>query len=429
MVDLIDNVAALIEEELIGRKILMAKEMGRIYTASTGAHIFNIENKLRMHKQGMMLNPNSPRIPLHYRQKYGEMITRHNNRWLRPIAEANANAKDTRVHIITVAPIGTGKTLYMEQFLFIENAMLRGTYIQPVFKGSMTEPGWIGTMTLDRNQTHTEHGEAFMNAMSIIGADEFHAIAERMRSTHSNTLEDQLLMSLDHGHVSKSLAAGSLEYTTYATLHGGIQPTRIQMGSGMARRMCFINFMPTKTDYDNMRQAWFESWGVHAHYNRLQQIRASINAKIKDLQQVRRIELGMDELKDFVTNMNIPHFEIDLLFRLSLGWTIMSTNIADGIEIKLTDDIKDMMRKQVKWRDEVKFGSELSQIYQLLKENNGRMRKQDVIRHFVKMQNIPPSNIKVSLTEMVKLGMVRDNAFNISVREDNEQEGADTVNE
>jgi hypothetical protein len=284
-------------------------------------------------------------------------------------------------------------------------------------------------MTLDRNQTHIEHGEAYMNGMSIIGVDEFHAIIERMRASHSNTLEDQLLLSLDHGHVSKSLAAGTLEYTTYATLHGGIQPTRISMSSGMARRMCFINFIPTKTNYDNLRQAWFESWGAHAHYNRMQIIRASVNQKIQDLKLVERIDLGMDELKDFVINMGVPHFEIELLFRIALGWTIMTTNISDGIDIKLTDDIKNMMLKQIKWRDEVKFGSELALIQQLLKENNGKMRKQDIVRHFVKMQNIPPTEIKNNIKELVRLGMVRDNAFNISVREDNDTDGADEINE
>jgi hypothetical protein len=103
VVETVDNITALIEEELIYRRILEVKEMGRLFVASTGAHMFNIENKMRMHKQGMMLNPDTPRLPLHYRQKYREVIVRQNNRWLRPIAEANANAKDTRIHIITVA--------------------------------------------------------------------------------------------------------------------------------------------------------------------------------------------------------------------------------------------------------------------------------------------------------------------------------------
>ena len=406
MVDTVADIASLIESELISRKIIGVTERGRTYICSAGAHIFNIENKLRMHRQGMQLNNEATSLPRHYRRKYEQIVVRPNRIWHDPIVEANAAAKDTRIHIITVAPIGTGKSLYLEQFLFMENSILYGTWIKPVFLGSMTEPGWVGTMTLDRNTTHTEHGQAYQNAMSIIGADEFHAIAERMKATHSNTLEDQLLMSLDHGRVSKSLAAGTMSYNTYATLHGGIQPTRISMSSGLARRMCFINHLPTKEQYNQYRQAYFEGYGAQASYGRLQTIRESFNAKITTLKSVTSIDLGMEELQEYVINKSIPHFEIDLLFRLALGWTIMSTDIEGRIEITLTDKIKDIMAQQVKWRDEVKFGSQVSHIVQFLRENGGKMNKNTLINYFVKYQNIQQKEIIQTMDDMKRAGIL-----------------------
>jgi hypothetical protein len=426
--DVVDNVSALMEDELISRQILQVKEMGRTFICSTGAHCFNIENKLRMHRQSMLLNQGTPRLPSLYRQKYKDFIVRPDRRWRPPIVEAHANAKDTRMHIITVAPIGTGKTLYMEQFLFIPNSLLLGTFIQPVFKGSMTEPGWIGTLQLDRGRQHIEYGVAYKHSMSIIGIDEFHAIAERMKSSHSNTLEDQLLMSLDHGHVAKDLAAGGLEYTTFATLHGGIQPTRISMSSGMARRLCFINHIPTSDDYKAYTKKYFQAWGAQASYGRLQTIRNSVDRKINQLKFVTEIDLGMEELKDWVENTGIPHFEIDLLFRLALGWTIMSTDISEGIFIKQTDIVKDLMVKQIKWRDEVKFGSELSQIDQLLKDNGGSMNRTMLIRHLVKMQSVQPNHVKDLLQQMTRLGMIADRAYTIHRRVDEDEQG-DEVNE
>lgn len=340
------------------------------------------------------------------RTKYPEFCTEKGKDVGRPLYMMHGDAADMRNHIIFVAPPGAGKTLLIRQFCDIEAAFLRYTPIRPVMNGSMTEAGLAGTITKKGDDYKFIPGEAAVHHMSIFGVEEMHAITGMMEGMHS--LLEQFLMALDSGNVVKRLAGGKIRYKTHLTLMTGSQigETRLKLDSGIARRFLFIFFSPTPEEWDIIYAAAFDAIDIRPNQIRTEIIRTKIEDIVFKLQEAEELRIDRDQFRVFGKKYGVPHYEINLMIRMAIGWTIMSQNFGKVINVQLTPEIEEMMLRQVKWRTAVKFGSSVAQIKAILDAMDGHMKRKDLIDHMVTYHSLSAKDVDKSLGEMRKFGML-----------------------
>lgn len=327
----------LIIDEMLERKIAYVEKYFPSYIASIGAHIFNIMNKeAQMHfVQGLL--------------------------W------------DARIHPFMVAPPGFSKTFFQEQFIDENFGVLAQTTIHCGFEGYMTEAAWVGQVRWIGEEAVPTYGAAHEYANGIIGVDEFGAIVEAMKTSHSKQLDTQILTSLDKGRVRKRVGPGKLHYQTNVTLWAATQTLRLDLSSGMGRRLLFMTFFPTEEDKERLRNIYLEGHNVRYNPARLKAIRERINSKMETIHTIKHLIFD-EHFKQWFRTNKIIHYEIPVYERLILGYNIMRlNNFPSKLIIKMDTESLRLIKQELMWRNQIKRGGRVSQIIQLLNESSGAM--------------------------------------------------------
>ena len=186
---------------------------------------------------------------------------------------------------------------------------------------TITEAGAVGTYLEGR----VKPGMFYECRQGYLLVEEFSAILNMLRSTHSSTFQQILLTALDSGKVNKQLAAGSLNYETQLTLMAGIQPAVIDVeaGAGLWRRFAIELFIPTMKIIEDTKLASIESWNVEKSQRAFNAL-AEISEYIYETLYLGTCTFkGMtitDEFKDFLMNLRTSAALIDHYVKLAAGY-------------------------------------------------------------------------------------------------------------
>ncbi|GAH74472.1 unnamed protein product, partial [marine sediment metagenome] len=133
-----------------------------------------------------------------------------------------------------------------------DQAILLNSGIDNTMENMMTGAGFVGTTKFKDGEKVKELGLAEERPAAIIGIEEFSAVTNMFKATHSGELDTALLGALDSGYCYKRLASGPIKYQTFVTLQTGVQPARFNLSSGLGRRLLFIEFIPTRKDWNTL---------------------------------------------------------------------------------------------------------------------------------------------------------------------------------
>ena len=338
------NLYEAIIKNLEDRKVAYARQFAPFYISSIATHVFNIANQ-RKH-----------------------------------IYMEGGLPANTRQHILFVTVPGFGKSFILRQFLEGRNSIINGTIIQTTFENMMTEAGFVGTVGKDNAGNKIEiDGLCKEHDRSIVGIEEFSAITNSMAADYNYGLDTALLTALDSGMVRKRLAAGKLEYETHLTLWAGVQPARYNLSSGLGRRFLFVMFIPTYKD--------IRAFKIHR--------RAAKNIRV-DQDVLHRLKLKMDERFDMISNrlegisfnnefykeldrLNVIHYEEPIYERLALGYWLMCIDTLQGhLTIGTDVELIRLMNLEHHYRKEVKKGTQLAQVWSIIKEE-GSIEEKDLM--------------------------------------------------
>lgn len=323
--------------------------------ASIGAHLFNLINLSREEEE-------HPRDAILYVQ---------------------GKPFNCRLHIMFVAPPGYMKSTVIEHFLRDRQALLYGSCIDTQVEGFMTEAGFVGTLREGPDGlTIKKPGVALRHQNSIIGMEEFAILATIMESgTYGGTLVDQLLTALDSGNIGKSLAPGSLKYKTNATVWTGTQVQRFELASGLPRRFIFMVWFPTKSDQENLRNKWFDGFNLKWEPRIVNRIASCVNATAMKLD---RLSVGSvtyePEVKEYILSTGAPHYEFQLFIRLLIGDMIMNDEFNKNIRLNLKSGRKELIERELKWRDIVRYDAQMAQVKAVLRGFDGRMIRDELLK-------------------------------------------------
>lgn len=278
-----------------------------------------------------------------------------------------------RTHVFMCAPPGFTKTLYLEKFLRGGTSIVGcSQLIQSTFEGSMTEAAFTGTVKVVNGDPVEAKGAAYDARYSILGVDEFASLTNSMRQEHSVNLDNAMLTALDTGYLTKRLALGKIQYMTQLTLFTGSQPMRFNLTSGLGRRFIYIWFIPTRKEEDMIRDMRRKAKSQKPNLTWMEQVKRDLEMVVQNCQKIQSINFH-DNVFKTLDELHIPHFEEVLYERMSIGYTLakLEGSCGDVLEVRMTDELKNLFRVANDWREEIKKGADTSQVFQIVKEMNG----------------------------------------------------------
>ena len=323
-------------EELERRGVAYVKDFAPFYISSLATHHLNLVNA----KKGFYTEAG---VPINLRQ-----------------------------HILFVTIPGFGKSFLLRQFLENEAySIVKGTNVQCSFESYMIEAGMVGSVGKDQQgNIHKTDGLLKTDANSIIGIEEFSAITNAVQQQHNVGLDAALLTALDSGMVRKRLANGKIEYQTNVSMWAGVQPARFNLSSGLGRRFLFIYYVPTLADVKEFKKRRRETKNKKLNVPVLREIHKMMDVRFSEMDNnVTGISYTGD-FYGFMDALNVIHYEEAIYERLALGyWLMKSEHLTGTIYVGLDDELKRIMKLQHTHRKNVKQGTQLNQVWVLIKES------------------------------------------------------------
>lgn len=317
------------------RKFINYKKIIPLYLCSVGCHIFNIENKTREE----------------------------------PIFTSGGLIPDMRLHMFMVTIPGFGKTYTIDQFISKKTGLFESTSLKTGRIGEVTAAGLVGSMkTNSEGAVIHSKGALQRKKEHLLCSDEFSLVTASGKQQHSKTLNGLLLTALDSGNVSKEQVAGGIEFTTYSTLWGAVQPAIYELGTGMPRRFLFVVYMPNFEDFMKFRDAVDDSDNLHINLKQLLLFKSEFNKKVAEIKStLKHIEYDVGFSK-WMKNFMLPHYEVVLFKRILLGYWLMKLDvIPERLVLKLNDEIQLVIEQEMSWRLDVQKGIKKIKIWEVIK--------------------------------------------------------------
>ena len=278
-----------------------------------------------------------------------------------------------RVHIMIVAPPGFSKTFWLEQFLRGAQALLADSGIEVDFEAALTEAGFVGTTKFADGDSVRIKGVAEEHSTAIVGCEEFSAVTTMMQQQYAKMLDSALLGALDSGYVYKRLAAGPIHYQTHLTLQVGVQPARFDLSSGLGRRFCFLQFIPTAGDRRLITLARRASRGVRYNPVRTQRIRKELSILRERINHIERIVFD-PQIDTFFDTQRVIHYEEEMFERLIMGYKIMKGQFDHELYVSLDEVSQRLVETELYYRDSIRRGSEFAEVLMILRDNESEMK-------------------------------------------------------
>lgn len=331
------DILQLTMEELERRNALKREVYAPYYVCSYAMHCFNIMNKSR--------------------QIYWE----------------GGEIPNLRLHIIFVAPPGYMKSYYLRQMGGGEHAILNtynetsGNGIQMVYKQNLNEAGLVGTFIHSGNRVERQIGAAEEYSNGFLLIDEFKGITDALNASYNSQMDTQLLAALDHGHISKQMAAGTIDFDTNFTMWGGVQPARYELAGGMGRRMLFLLNIPDKELKEQLRDSIYHSKNVRSDNTNIMKLHHKIDEWRKSLDIVESIEYAESTLHMY-HEFDVEPYDTSYFDRLILGYHLARFGPDKHMELDVHDkELKHILYQEMDWRSKITMGPDLIQMQELIK--------------------------------------------------------------
>ena len=260
---------------------------------------------------------------------------------------------DLRLNLLTVAPPGGGKSLYLDYFLDPVVGFLAETPFKCLRFTKLTSAGFIGSFYQgNKGIPVLVPGDAQKYPNAIMGLDEISGML-RVRQDYDADLLDTLLQVLDRGEVHKRTAMGEIQFQTYLTVWGGSQPSptedRVNLTYGMGRR--FLIMRVGRTKEEDMRVV--ENRRKHSVAEPNQSLLGLIRKQIKDLYEECRIEnmTFSDDYQEFKSKLGLRSVDDEMVDRLAIGWAVMSDyDGEDSLYVGLDPRLREMILLALNWK-------------------------------------------------------------------------------
>ena len=247
---------------------------------------------------------------------------------------------------------GSGKSMLINMFLAEGTGLL---YTPTAFEdgagfrtmlgpNSVTEAGMFGSVDEDGNIA----GRPLAREMcgGFLGFEESSSLTDANKKDHSVDMKNQLLTSLDNGRVEKAMRMGRVRYNTRYTMWGGTQPSRLEMESGLDRRLFIIDIemSPEKEAAYKIAQ--------HKQVNMTREDRAILADEVIGIRNwinTRMLDAIFDppsgvhfseELGAWLNRPDIRSFESDLFRRIAIGYAMMCDEWVGNEVLNITLDEK-----------------------------------------------------------------------------------------
>ncbi len=234
---------------------------------------------------------------------------------------------DLRVHTAYVAPPGFSKNFFMDFFLNSESGFLQfgKTGEVPATKiTTMTEASYIASKDEKKNITY---GYAKRYCSGILALPEFYSVSLEGQMQHSLQMETMLLEALEKGEIMKGLAGTPIKFFTHHTLWAATQPgKRFDISSGMGRRLNFIQYLPTKDEQEDYKNAQEAGYGKEVNVNRVVDIRGYLY-KIWNQTHVDDViftDAYLDKRRVWLKDA-IRHTDIKLIDNVAMGYNFITS--------------------------------------------------------------------------------------------------------
>ena len=271
-----------------------------------------------------------------------------------------------RLHIVFVAPPGFMKSYYLFTMGADQYSIFKNAGIDIGVEQSMTEAGFIGTVSNVNGFGVKQFGAAYDHADGLMLIDEFSGVTEALKAQYNTQMETQLLAALDHGNVVKRMGYGKIEYKTYTTLWAGVQPAKYDLAGGMGRRMCFLLFLPTRADNDALLYAMEKSRGMSPNIHDLDKMWFSMRKTIDQMENIKKIDFDSSVTSSNV-KLGLASHESSYFDRLLIGWYLATYGPEKNITISADSKEAQMFIKQQKsWRKEITKGVDLTQLKSII---------------------------------------------------------------
>lgn len=339
-----------------------------------------------------------------------------------------------RLHIIFVAPPGYMKSHFLKQMGGGDNAILN-TYNEAnpesfnmVYKQNINEAGLVGTFIHQGNYFEKKIGAAEEFSNGFIMVDEFRGITDALNLSYNSQMDTQLLGALDHGHIAKHMAAGTIDYDTYFTLWGGVQPARYELSGGMGRRMVFLLNIPDKQLKQDLRSAIFHSKNVRTDPSLMNTLHQNIDEWRKSLGIIDNIEYAESTLQMY-EQFDVEPYDTSYFDRLILGYHLARFGPDTNMELDVEDkDLQNILYQEMEWRKMITMGPDLIQMQNLISSYGAKASSIVAIHRnelFKICSGISMSipQVQKKLDEMEKFGMIMlDKSNNIITMEDHDND-------
>lgn len=164
----------------------------------------------------------------------------------------------------------------------------------------------------------------------------------------------------------------------YAIVHNtGVQPARFDLSSGLGRRFFFLNFIPTRADFEMLKYARRKARGLRYNPLRTDQIRNAFRDLKRSLGGLQEIYIA-DEVYRLFDELGFIHYEEPLFEKLLLGYHIMRGRFDREMHVKLDPVNVELIRQGVNFRKEVRRGAEYSEVIIVVREFGGKITEGDL---------------------------------------------------
>jgi hypothetical protein len=272
---------------------------------------------------------------------------------------------DLRLHTLIIAPPGFSKSLF-QNFLFNPHSGIIGAQSLPSRDVSAsTEASLVGSFE-GKGKRIVGIAEACANG--FLYTDELSSVLNQVATTHSKNILDALLSILDRGFVNKSLRMGNISYETNCTAIFGTQHERLDVRSGLDRRLFILDCTPNSKDRARYFDAFVEGTGITPDMKRVAALRKSFSFLFENFDID---ELSVDPaLYDLCKKLGMAHTDVIMFERLAVGYSVFN-NWEFGeplLKVALDDELWSMVERAWKWRKV--FREEGLQIIKLVDERD-----------------------------------------------------------
>lgn len=319
-----------------------------------------------------------------------------------------------RIHLLFISPSGFMKTYFLDNMGRDKYGIFHQTDIGIGSEQSMTEAGFVGTIASVNGLAIPNQGAAELNMNGILLIDEFKGITEALKNQMNAQMETQLLAALDHGQVYKRLSVGHIAYKTYLTLWTGVQPGSYDLSSGLGRRLCVMNFTPTKADNNAIMDIMHETQNMRPDVGKMKVLWDNINEVVHKMNTIERIEFD-DSILKLYHNLDMYSFETSYFNRIIIGYYLMKHPIEKVIHMDTGDkELVEMLTRQKSWRADVYTGLDYLQIKKILVVH-GKVCTRSEIATECAMIGWNTKQVYEKLADMTKYGLVKVQGNNITL--------------